>query len=375
VVVVIGIGGSYLGAQAVTDALSHQYLPDLGGGITRAVYVGNSLSANALTEVQQFLDTKNPIVNVISKTGETTETAIAFAFIENYMKERYGANDVAQRIVVTTDAESGMLRSLSEDRGYKTFDVPRDIGGRFSVLSAVGLLPISLCGFNAREILGGADALFASVSSKNGDGGDHPCLKYAQCRVASFKLGYKIELLAYSEPKLRSLINWCQQLFAESEGKSGNGMFPVGASYSADLHSIGQMVQDGPRTMIETFLSFRCLDSELKVTEADGYSSNYEHLANVLVEDINRNAMLATKVAHADGGVPCLELSFEALNERGVGGALAFFELSCGVSAAMLGVNPYDQPAVESYKRNLFGLLGRKGFESLGENLRNRLSR
>ncbi len=376
-IVVIGIGGSYLGCRAVSEALSHQYLAgNSENDLKKIVYIGTSLSDKSIIELLEFLDAKNPIVNVVSKTGETTETAIAFGLIEKYMIGRYGADVAKDRIVVTTDAEKGLLRALAKDRGYRSFEVPNNIGGRFSVLSAVGLLPLFLAGHNIRDLLKGADSLFSSVRSEQSiDGLDHPVLRYACFRNAAYQLGYKLELLAYSQPKMSFFAGWWQQLYAESEGKSGLGLFPIGASYSSDLHSIGQMVQDGPRNMIETFLSFRNNDSKLMVTEVQGFEESFSHFEDRSVDSINSDAMLATKIAHSDGGVPCVEISAESLDAEGLGELFAFFQLSCGISAAMLGVNPYDQPAVESYKTNLFGLLGKKGYESIGASLNARLNK
>lgn len=383
-VLVVGIGGSYLGCRAVADALSHAYAPFLGksGKNPRRpliVYAGHNLSESGLVEILDLLEERQPVVNVISKSGTTTEPAVAFRIVRAYMEKRFGKVEAAKRIVATTDGKKGALRKLADEAGYKTFEVPDDVGGRFSVLTAVGLLPLALGGFDVERLLRGADEIFQEL--KGPESAKHPVLAYAALRNAAYQAGKRIELLAYGEPKMASLVEWWKQLFGESEGKEGKGIFPAGLAYTTDLHSLGQYAQDGCRNLLETFLMVddaasqdgAAVERRLRVPKVDGNVDELGYLEGRFVGEINRGAMQATKVAHFDGGVPCLSLSIPKLDEHGLGALFAFFEVACGISGALLGVNPYDQPGVEAYKKNLFGLLGKPGFEALGSELRRRL--
>ena len=278
-------------------------------------------------------------------------------------------------MVATTDANKGALKRLAAESGYRQFVVPDDVGGRFSVLTAVGLLPLALAGFATEKLLDGADQIFRELQAP--DGGEHAAIRYAASRTAAYKAGKQIELLAFSEPKLSYLAEWWKQLFGESEGKQGKGLFPAALSYTTDLHSIGQYVQDGPRNMLETFLvdgrREAPIEKRMRVPRATDNLDELGYLEDRYIGEINEAATLGTMVAHADGGVPCLALQLPEWSERGLGQLFAFFETACAISAALLDVNPFDQPGVEAYKKNLFGLLGKPGFEGLGAELRRRL--
>ncbi len=386
-VLTIGIGGSYLGTRAVADALSHPYAAFMGrsGRNPRRplmIYAGHHVSEASLVEVLDLLEERQPIVNVISKSGTTTEPAVAFRIVRSYMERRFGKAEAAKRIIATTDRKKGALRRLADEAGYKTFEVPDDVGGRYSVLTAVGLVPLALGGFDIHKLLQGADEMFASLKSGNVQG--HPVLTYAACRKAAFDAGYRLELMAYAEPRLTNIIEWWKQLFGESEGKQGRGLFPAGLAYTTDLHSLGQYVQDGVRNLIETFLTIdeppraeslgaHAAERRLRIPQAGDNTDELGYLEGRHISDVNQAAMVATKVAHYDGGVPCLALSMPRLDEECLGSLFAFFETACAIGGALLDVNPFDQPGVEAYKRNLFGLLGKPGFESLGTELRRRL--
>jgi glucose-6-phosphate isomerase len=383
-VLVVGIGGSYLGCRAVSDALAHPHAALLGksGRAARRpalAYAGQHLSEAGLVEVLDLLEERQPVVVVISKSGTTTEPAVAFRVIRDYMEKRFGRTEAARRIVAVTDARKGALRKLSDEYGYASFPVPDDVGGRYSVLTAVGLVPLALAGYDVGALLQGADAVYGEV--RDGDVTGHAILEYAALRNAAFAAGKRIELLATAEPKLTTLVQWWQQLFGESEGKQGLGLFPAGLCYTTDLHSLGQYVQDGCRNLIETVLSVSdapareslAVERRLRVPQASSDIDEIGYLEGRFVGEVNRAATLGTIVAHADGGVPCASLTAPRLDERTLGALFAFFQTACGVSGAMLGVNPYDQPGVEAYKKNLFGLLGKPGFETLGAELRRRL--
>lgn len=386
-VLTIGIGGSYLGTRAVADALSHPYAAFVGrsGRNPRRplmIYAGHHVSEASLVEVLDLLEERQPIVNVISKSGTTTEPAVAFRIVRAYMEKRFGKLEAARRIIATTDRKKGALRRLADEAGYKTFEVPDDVGGRYSVLTAVGLVPLALGGFDIQKLLQGADDMFASLRQSDLKG--HPVLEYAVHRKAAFDAGYRVDLMAYAEPRLANIIEWWKQLFGESEGKAGLGLLPAGLAYTTDLHSLGQYVQDGVRHLIETFLTIEeapsaeslgahAAERRLRVPSASDNIDELGYLEGRFISDVNQAAMVATKVAHFDGGVPCLGLTMARLDEENIGALFAFFETACALGGALLGVNPFDQPGVEAYKKNLFGLLGKPGFESLGADLRRRL--
>ena len=387
-VVVVGIGGSYLGTRAVSDALTHAYSPFLGRtgrGPRRPhmVYIGHHLSEAGLLEVLDLLEDRQPIVNVISKSGTTTEPAVAFRVIRSYLEKRFGKAESARRIIATTDPVGGALRRLAMEAGYRTFEVPPHVGGRYSVLTAVGLVPLALGGFDIQALLAGADRMFRSLDSAEGLN-HHPALLYATHRIASYLEGFRIELLSISEPKLQTVVEWWKQLFGESEGKEGKGLFPAGLTYTTDLHSLGQYVQEGVRNLVETFLQVEeaghpnshgahPFERRLRVPTTGDNTDELRYLEGRLIEDVNRAAMLGTKLAHYDGGVPCMGISIPRLTEETLGALFAFYEVSCAVGSSLLGVNAFDQPGVEAYKKNLFALLGKPGYENLAQELKERL--
>ena len=378
-VLVIGIGGSYLGTRAVSDALSHKFLGQVASRHTPISYCGHHLSESELVETMDLLAGKLPVVTVISKSGTTTEPGIAFRIIRSYMEERFGIDEARRRIVAITDPEKGALRQLASEEGYVTFDIPSNVGGRFSVLSPVGLVPLCLAGYDIDEFCKGAHSLFLSLSECE-DLKSHPAIRYASSRYAAYQAGKKIELLAYYEPKLNMLVEWWRQLFGESEGKEGKGIFPAGLAYTTDLHSLGQMAQEGERNLFETFLVFDEVVSSVKdgverrmrVPQVRDNHDKLGYLETRFVDDINKAAVKGTKIAHFDGGVPCFEIRMNRLCEFSLGELMSFFEVACAIGGGLLEVNAFDQPGVEEYKKNLFGLLGKPGFEAMGEELRKR---
>jgi glucose-6-phosphate isomerase len=376
-VLVIGIGGSYLGTRAVTEALQHSYQGLMRDHHPMVAFAGHHLSESQLVELLELLEKRTPIVNVISKSGTTTEPGVVFRVIRHYIEERFGKEEAARRIVCTTDAKEGALRQVVREEGYASFVIPDDIGGRFSVLTPVGLLPLALLRFDIKALLEGADTIFSELNQSSAE---HPVLRYATTRTAAFLKDKRIEVLAVSNPKLSHVVEWWKQLFGESEGKQGQGLFPAGLSYTTDLHSLGQYVQDGVRNILETFLSFEVdvprrngIEKRIRVPSQGSKLDGLGYLEGRFLNEINEAAMKGTMMAHFDGGVPCLQLTVPELNEKGIGALFAFFETACGISAALLDVNPYDQPGVEAYKKNLFALMGKPGTEALGAKLRERL--
>jgi glucose-6-phosphate isomerase len=375
-VLVIGIGGSYLGTRAVTEALLHSYQGVVRDGRPMIAFAGHHVSETQLIEVLELLDKKQPVVNIISKSGTTTEPGVVFRVVRDYMEKRFGKEQSSRRIICTTDAKEGALRQVADQEGYASFVIPDDIGGRFSVLTPVGLVPLALLKLDTKALMEGADQIFSELAQES----LHPALRYAAARFAAFEEGKRIEILASSNPKVSHIIEWWKQLYGESEGKEGNGLFPAGLTYTTDLHSLGQYVQDGVRNVIETFLTFEQevprrsgIEQRVRVPSQASKLDQLGYLEGRLLGEVNQAATQGTMMAHFDGGVPCLGLSVPELSEHGIGALFAFFEVGCAVSAAMLGVNPYDQPGVEAYKKNLFALLGKPGTEALGARLRERL--
>jgi glucose-6-phosphate isomerase len=375
-VLVIGIGGSYLGTRAVTEALLHSYQGALRDNKPMIAFAGHHVSETQLVEVLELLDKKQPVVNVISKSGTTTEPGVVFRVVRDYMEKRFGKQESAKRIICTTDAKEGALRQVADQEGYASFVIPDDIGGRFSVLTPVGLVPLALLKLDTKALMEGADQIFNELNQS----AEHPVLRYAAARFAAYEQGKRIEILASNNPKVSHIIEWWKQLYGESEGKEGKGLFPAGLTYTTDLHSLGQYVQDGVRNIIETFLSFEQdvpkrngVEQRIRVPVQASKLDQLNYLEGRFLGEVNKAAMQGTMMAHFDGGVPCLGLTVPELSERGIGALFAFFEVGCAISAAMLGVNPYDQPGVEAYKKNLFALLGKPGTEALGARLRERL--
>ncbi len=373
VVIVVGIGGSYLGAKSVLDALGHNFDMLLKKRSTPLVlFAGQNLSEDYLVEMMEVLEDYSIATVVISKSGTTTEPAVAFRVVKEEIERRYGKEGAAGRIVAVTDRSRGALRQLAEQEGYKTFVIEDNIGGRFSVLTPVGLLPLAVAGVDVRALVQGAQQM-QEATAPGVPFSENLAAQYAAARTALYRSGKKIEILASYEPKLANIAEWWKQLYGESEGKEGKGIFPASVSLTADLHSMGQYIQEGERTLFETVLWVDSPAEEMKipVDEADLDGLNY--LAGRRVSEVNKMAMLGTMLAHVDGGVPNILLSIEEIDAYAIGQLLYFFEKACGMSGYALGVNPFDQPGVEAYKANMFALLGKAGYESAGEGLRARL--
>lgn len=370
-VVVIGIGGSYLGARCAIEALSHNFAKQLGGAkeAPEVVFAGNNLSEEYIAELMDLVAERNVATVVISKSGTTTEPAVAFRIVKEHIEKTY--KDASERIVAITDAHKGALKTLSTQEGYKTFVVPDNVGGRFSVLTPVGLLPIVLAGFDVREVIAGAVEMEKALAVK---GEENPAVQYAAMRNLLYsELGKKIEILVAYNPKFQYLGEWWKQLYGESEGKDLKGIFPASVNFTTDLHSMGQFIQDGDRDVFETVVSIEKSNREIVIGSDAQNLDQLNYLAGQHVEHCNAMAQLGTKLAHIDGGVPQLEIAIERINAHNLGGLFYFFEYACGISAYVLGVNPFNQPGVEAYKKNMFALLGKPGYEEQGKALQARL--
>lgn len=369
VIVVVGIGGSYLGARAVIDALRPPFAAD-GPEI---IYAGHHIDGGYLQSLLDHLEGRRVSLNVISKSGTTTEPALAFRVLRQMMEARYGAGGAAERIVATTDASRGALRKVADEEGYETFVIPDDVGGRFSVFTPVGLLPIAAAGIDATGLLEGALAMRALCTEA--DPVRNPAFHYAMLRDAMYRAERRIEVLASFHPRLSYVAEWWKQLFGESEGKDGKGIFPAAVSNTTDLHSMGQYIQDGRRALFETFLFDEADDSTLQVPPAEDDTDGLNYLAGSRFADINRNAMRGTALAHLAGGVPNAAILLDGISAQSIGALLYFFESTVALSGYALGVNPFDQPGVEEYKRNMFALLEKPGYEERAAQLRARLDR
>ncbi len=371
VFVVIGIGGSYLGARAAIEFVHSPYYNNLKKDTPEIYFAGNSISSSALAEVLALCEGKDVCVNVISKSGTTTEPAVAFRIFREYLEKKYGEKGARERIFVTTDSKKGILKEFSTKKGYETFVVPDDIGGRFSVLTAVGLLPIAVSGADIKEMMrGAADAreeyLCDDVMKNNA------CL-YAALRNVFYNKGKSTEILVSYDPALQMFCEWWKQLYGESEGKDGKGLFPASVIYSTDLHSMGQYVQEGQRIMFETVLSFEKPKKTVTIPRDPDNTDGLNYLAHQDLHYVNQMAMLGTLVAHNDGRVPNIVIEIPDRSEYTFGGLVYFFALACAISGYMLGVNPFDQPGVEAYKENMYALLGKSGYESKKEALEARI--
>lgn len=376
VLIVIGIGGSYLGARACIDALSHTFYNALSKEQRKTpeiYYVGNNISGTYLKDLLDVCEGKEVSVNVISKSGTTTEPAIAFRVFKQFMEEKYGKEEAKNRIFATTDKARGALLTLAKEEGYETFTIPDDVGGRFSVLTAVGLLPIAAAGINIEELMQGAADARAEYSNENVE--ENACYQYAAVRNALLRKGKTTEIVVNYEPCLQYFGEWWKQLYGESEGKDGKGLYPSSVNFSTDLHSLGQYIQDGQRILFETVINVEHprKDVELKEEASDLDGLNY--LAGKTMDFVNKQAFQGTILAHVDGGVPNVVINLPAINAYHMGQLIYFFEKACGISGYLLGVNPFDQPGVEEYKKNMFALLGKKGFEALRETLLARLQK
>ena len=369
--IVIGIGGSYLGSKAAIEALSHTFHNQIKGN-TEVYFAGQNISSTYIEHLMQVLEGKDISVNVISKSGTTTEPALAFRIFREYMEKKYGKEEARNRIYVTTDQNKGSLLKLAGEGGYETFVIPDDIGGRYSVLTPVGLLPIAVAGLNIDQMMDGAKQAFDKYN--NPDLATNESYQYAAIRNIFYNKGKSIELFVSYEPGLSYVAEWWKQLFGESEGKDGKGLFPASVNFTTDLHSMGQYVQEGRRLLIETVLQVKKPAIE-RIIEADPENiDGLNFLTGKTMDEVNKKAALGTTLAHIDGGVPNLLIELDELNEFTFGELVYFFEKACAISGTLLGVNPFDQPGVEAYKTNMFALLGKDGFEKEKEELENRLS-
>lgn len=373
VLIVIGIGGSYLGARAAIEFLKGPYYNSLREGAPEIYFTGNSISGSDLADVLALCEGKNVSVNIISKSGTTTEPAVAFRVFRKYLEEKYGEEEAAKRIYCTTDKSRGTLKALADEKGYECFVVPDDVGGRFSVLTAVGLLPIAAAGADIDKLMLGAQK--GMVRFNNPNMAENDCYTYAALRNAFYRKGKSIELLVSYEPRFTMMAEWFKQLFGESEGKDNKGLFPASVTFSTDLHSMGQFVQDGSRLMFETVVTFGKSDKDVVIEKEENDGDGLNFLAGKTMSFVNEKAFEGTVLAHTDGGVPNLVINIEEANEENLGELIYFFEKACAVSGYMLGVNPFDQPGVESYKKNMFALLGKPGFEAQKAELEARLSK
>ena len=373
VLIVIGIGGSYLGARAVIEFVKSQNYNDLRKGTPAIYFSGNSISSSALSELIEICKDKDFSVNVISKSGTTTEPAIAFRIFREILTEKYGKQGAAERIFVTTDKAKGTLKNLADREGYETFVVPDDVGGRYSVLTAVGLLPIAAAGIDIDALMLGAASARAELMST--DINENDCYKYVAIRNALYAKGKKTEMFISYEPCFTMMNEWLKQLFGESEGKQGKGLFPTSAIFSTDLHSLGQYIQEGERIMFETVVSFKKPKQEIIIKEDPENVDGLNFLTGKSISFVNEKAYQGTVLAHNDGGVPNIIIKADDMTEKSLGYLIYFFEKACAVSGYVLGINPFDQPGVESYKRNMFALLGKPGYENEKEVLEERLSK
>ncbi len=369
IVVVIGIGGSYLGSKAVIEALSHSFSSMVKRKAPLIVFAGHNICEDYHRELLDVLDKYNYSIVVISKSGTTTEPAIAFRLLKQHLEAKVGKEKAAKRIVAITDKNKGALRKLAIQEGYKTFIIPDDVGGRYSVLTPVGLLPIAIAGFNINKLVKGAicaekDTGIEIPFEKN------PACLYAATRNALYNKGYLIEILVNYSPKLHYLAEWWKQLYGESEGKENKGIFPAGVDFTTDLHSLGQYIQEGKRIIFETVVSVLEPKHKLIIPKSENNLDELNYIAGKRLSVVNRMAQLGTTLAHLDGRVPNLNIQIPSLNEYWIGYLMYFFEKACALSGYLLKVNPFDQPGVEAYKKNMFALLGKKGYEQQGKLLR-----
>ena len=364
VLVVIGIGGSYLGARAVIEALTHTfyaYLPKEQRKTPQILYVGNNLNPNYINDIIDLIGNRDFSINVISKSGTTTEPAIAFRIFREILENKYGLKEAQKRIYVTTDKKKGALKQLADSEKYTTFVIPDNIGGRYSVLTAVGLLPIATAGIDITKLMNGArfaQEKYVDKSLKYND-----CYKYAVIRNLLYKDNKNIEILVSYEPKLHYMIEWWKQLFGESEGKDKKGIFPTGAEFTTDLHSLGQYIQEGRRNLFETVVNIEKSQSDIEIKEDGDNLDGLNYLAGKSLDYVNKKAMEGTISAHVEGGVPNIVINMSELNEETIGHLIYFFELAVAMSGNLIGVNPFNQPGVEKYKTNMFKLLKKPGYE------------
>lgn len=363
VLIVIGIGGSYLGARAVIEALSSTFyniLPDKQRKFPQIFFVGNNISPDYVNELLECISQKNISVNVISKSGTTTEPAIAFRIFREYLESKYGIDEARKRIYVTTDKAKGALKNLANEEEYETFAIPDNIGGRYSVLTAVGLLPIAVAGIDIEKLMNGARNGQEKYNDSNLK--YNSCYKYAVVRNILYKQNKNIEILVNYEPKMLYFTEWWKQLYGESEGKEEKGIFPAGATFTTDLHSLGQYIQEGKRELFETIINIEKTNTDIKMKADEDDLDGLNYLEGKTMNYINHKAMEGTIEAHTTGKVPNIVINVEKMNEENLGELIYFFELACAISANILGVNPFNQPGVETYKKNMFKLLEKPGY-------------
>lgn len=370
VVVAIGIGGSYLGAKAVIEALSDSFAAYRQGDAPKVLFAGQNIGEDYLYELKDFLKGKKFGIIVISKSGTTTEPAIAFRMLKEQLEAELGKAEASKRIIAITDAKRGALRQLATEEGYKTFVIEDNVGGRFSVLTPVGLLPIAVAGFDIKALMEGAIEMEKATEAANDS---NPSLLYAITRNALYNAGKKIEILVNYNPKLHYFGEWWKQLYGESEGKDNKGIFPAAVDNSTDLHSMGQWIQEGERIIFETVISVEEQKHTLTIPSDDANLDGLNYIAGKRVDQVNKMAELGTRIAHVDGGVPNMLVTVPALKERYLGQLIYFFEKACGISGYILDVNPFNQPGVEAYKRNMFALLEKPGYEKETEAIKARL--
>ena len=364
IVVAIGIGGSYLGAKAVLEALSNTFIQmQTKQSAPLVLFAGQNIGEDYLYELQHILQNRQFGLINISKSGTTTEPALAFRLLKKQLEDQVGKNEAKNRIIAITDASKGALRKLADKEGYKTFIIPDNVGGRFSVLTPVGLLPIAVAGYDIRQLVKGAVAM-ENKCGENVPFTENPAAVYAATRNILYKAGKKIEILVNFNPKLHFFAEWWKQLYGESEGKDHLGIYPASVDFTTDLHSMGQWIQDGERTIFETVLSVKKMKYKVEIPADEENLDGLNFLAGKRVDEVNKMAELGTQIAHVDGGVPNLKIEIPEITEYYLGQLIYFFERACGISGYILGVNPFDQPGVEAYKKNMFALLGKPGYEA-----------
>ena len=365
VLLVIGIGGSYLGARAVIEALTNTFYNMLDKEKRKTpqiLYVGNNLNPNYINDIIDLIGNRDLSINVISKSGTTTEPAIAFRIFRELLENKYGLKEAKKRIYVTTDAKNGALKTLATREKYTTFVIPDNVGGRYSVLTAVGLLPIAVAGIDIDALMNGA-----RIAQEKYDDGNlkyNECYKYAVARNVLYNQEKNIEILVTYEPKMHYMIEWWKQLFGESEGKEGKGIYPSGAEFTTDLHSLGQYIQEGKRDLFETVINIKNSENDIKINHDEDNLDELNYIEGKSLDYVNKKAMEGTVQAHVDGGVPNIMINMDRLNEENLGHLIYFFELACAMSGKILGINPFNQPGVEKYKTNMFKLLEKPGYES-----------
>jgi glucose-6-phosphate isomerase len=375
VVIVAGIGGSYLGSRAVIEALSNSFSQSvLDGKNPQILFAGHNISEDYLFELAEYIRNKKFGIINISKSGTTTETALAFRLLKKQCEDQRGKEMARKVIVAITDAKRGAARICADKEGYRSFIIPDNVGGRFSVLTPVGLLPIAVAGFDIRQLLKGA-ADMETLTTSSTPFEDNPSAQYAAARNALYRSGKKIEILANYQPKLHYLSEWWKQLYGESEGKDGKGIFPASVDLSTDLHSMGQWIQEGERTIFETVISVDKVKHSVLVPSDDENLDGLNFLAGKHVDEVNKMAELGTQLAHVDGGVPNIRITVPELNEYWIGQLIYMFEKGCGISGYVLGVNPFNQPGVEAYKKNMFALLNKPGYEEESKKILSRINK